>query len=606
MLKSRIFWQQLAAKRGQIGLGLGLIVIANAFSLASPWVLRLAIDDLAKGAAQALPFYAATILALAVAEATVRYATRLALIGGSRRVEYDLRNQLFAHLLRLEAGYYQRMRTGDLVARATNDLNAVRQLFGPGIQNLFNTALMFTVAVGLMFSISPRLAAYTALLLPMISVVFVAFRSRIERRFLAVQEQFGSMSNQAQENFAGIRVVKAYAQEHAEIEDFRRVSDEYTARYLRQVRLSGLLWPMMTLLSGLGVVILIYLGGRDVIEGRLSLGQFVQFYAYLGMLGWPMIALGWVVQLIQQGTASLKRVEEVLERSPGIGNRPRPIIPPTIRGEVAYESVSLSFDRHTALEEVDLRIPAGTTLGIVGPVGSGKSLMASLLLRLHDPSAGRVLIDGVDARDWDLGELRQRIGYVPQETLLFSTTLRANIALGVDEYAPAQLAEVVRIAQLEQDLGQLPKGLDTLIGERGVTLSGGQKQRTALARALMKEPAILILDDALSSVDAATEVAILAALREFMRRRTSIIISHRISAVREADRIVVLGHGRIVEEGTHQELLSRAGPYQRMYRRQLLVQELELDDDAPTRSGAATEPNGRHPARSGGMDAAWG
>lgn len=594
MLRSKLLRQELAAHRGPLALGLVLVGAANAFSLSGPWVLRRAIDELSRGAADSLGLYALLLLGIAMAEGGVRFWLRLTIIGTSRTIEYRLRNQLFAHLQRLEAGFYQRRRTGDLMARATNDLNAVRQLFGPGVLNLFNTAIMFSAAMALMFSINPRLAAYTSLLLPMISVVFVLFRTRIERRFQAVQEQFGAMSTQAQENFAGIRVVKAYAQERAEIEDFRRVSEEYTRRYLAQIRLSGLLWPLMSLLSGLGVVVLIYLGGMDVVEGRLTLGQFVQFYAYLGMLTWPMIALGWVAQLVQQGAASLKRVEEVLERQPTIASPPAPVPLTSLRGEVRYEGVGLRMGEEPVLANITLQVPAGTTLAIVGPVGSGKTLLASLLPRQFDPTTGRVLVDGVDVRDRDLGELRRCIGYVPQETFLFSATLRDNIALGVDDPDPERLAEVVRVAQLEKDLAQLPRGLDTLVGERGVTLSGGQKQRAALARALLKDPAILILDDALSSVDTATEAAILHGLREVTRGRTTIVISHRISAVREADQIVVMERGRIVERGRHQQLLALGGLYARMYRRQLLRQELGIEDEvAPPQAAVASEGDGR-------------
>jgi len=410
--------------------------------------------------------------------------------------------------------------------------------------------------------------------------VFVVTRTRIEQRFTKVQEQFAAMADHAQETFAGERVVKAYAQESAEIATFRSTSQEYVRRQLSQIRLTGLLWPTMTLVVGLLIVFLLYAGGRQVVEGQLTLGEFVQFNAYVGMMAWPMMALGWVATLWQQGSASLKRIHEVLAIAPTIADGPRARSWTAVRGEIQFRDVSLEIDGQSLLRNITLTIPAGSTYAIVGPLGSGKSTLVHLIARLADPTAGQVLVDGVDVRDMPLAELRKQIGFVPQETFLFSGSLRDNVAYGISkaDATESRIRGAVHLARLDNDLDQWPKGLGTLIGERGVTLSGGQKQRTAIARAVAKEPAILVLDDALSSVDTRTEEAVLESLHSFMERRTSIVIAHRLSTTRSADQVVVIDRGRIVEQGTHAELVARGGLYTRIYRRQLIAQELELEE----------------------------
>jgi ATP-binding cassette subfamily B protein len=563
-------------------------LLATAFGLVAPWLLRQAIDSFSSGRGEQLGTLALAIVGVAALEAVSRFVARMLITGASRRVEYDLRNRYFAHLETLEPGFFVQYRTGDLVARATNDLSAVRQLFGPALQNVLGTTLLVVIALVLMIQLSPRLAAWAALIVPATMIVFALTRARIEQRFTRVQEQFAAMSDHAQETFAGQRVVKAYAQEAAEVETFRATSREYVQRQLNQIRLTGLLWPTMTLVIGLLTVFLLYQGGQEVVAGRLSLGEFVQFNAYVAMLAWPMMALGWVGSLWQQGSASLQRIQTVLSRQPAISSSAvsRPWQP---RGAIEFKNVSLVIDGRPILQDVNLRVPEGATYAIVGPLGSGKSSLVSLIPRLQDVTQGHVLVDGIDVRDLPLDELRRQIGFVPQETFLFSGSLRENVAFGLSpqEATESRVRHAVRLSRLENDLDQWPGGLDTLVGERGVTLSGGQKQRTAIARAVAKDPTILILDDALSSVDTRTEEAVLEGLQAFMTRRTSIVIAHRLSTTRSAERVIVLDKGRIVEQGTHAELVQRGGLYTRMYRRQLIAQELELEEEE---DGALVEP----------------
>lgn len=568
----------LRRHQARLATGFACVLGATVFSLLWPLFLRFAVDDLTAGGDGGwLLLFAAGIVGSAAAEGVLRFFMRFLVVGLSRQIEYELRNELFAHLQRLDLGFFQRTRTGDVVARATNDLNAVRQLYGFAVLHLFNTAITFTSTLALMFAISPRLTLWCGLILPAMTGVFALVRRQVEERFQRVQEQFGALSDQAQESFSGIRVIKAYAQESAEVEDFSRTSQEYVARQLIQVRIAALLWPLMTVIGGLTIVGLIYLGGRDVIEGRLTVGQFVQFGAYLAMLTWPMIALGWVFNLVQQGLASWKRVASILSTEPTIRDAADAESRTQVAGEIELRDVSLELDGRRVLNHVHLTIPAGTTLGVVGATGSGKSLLVSLIPRLLDPNEGTVLVDSVDVRRLRLAHLRQHVGYVPQESFLFSDTLRNNVTFGVENASDAEIERALELSQLRKDLEQLPQGLDTLVGERGVTLSGGQKQRAALARALLRDSRILILDDALASVDAETEERILAGLREFVRRRTSVIVSHRISAVRDADQIIVLDGGEIVERGTHASLLALGGRYADLHRRQTLSRELQIE-----------------------------
>ena len=572
-------------------IGLVFAIGSTSFGLITPWLLRQAIDTFSTGSSQfgwPLEGFALAIVAAALAEAVCRFFARLVVTSASRWVEYDLRNRYFAHLETLEPAFFVRFRTGDLVARATNDLSAVRQLFGSALYSVLNTVLLVSVALVLMFQLSSTLATWVIIILPAATIVFVVTRARIEERFRRVQEQFAAMSDHAQETFAGQRVVKAYAQEAAEVETFRATSQEYVRRQLSQIRLTGLLWPTITLVTGALTVLLLYAGGREVVEGRLTLGEFVQFNAYLAQLAWPMIGLSWVATMWQQGVASMQRLQEIFSIEPTISSPERPVSWEP-RGQIEFREVSLVLDGRSVLDRVSLTIPAGSTYAIVGPLGSGKTSLVSLIPRLQDVTAGQVLIDNIDVRQLSVADLRRSIGFVPQETFLFSGPLRDNVAYGLKsvDVTETRIQSAVYLSQLENDLDQWPAGLDTLIGERGVTLSGGQKQRTAIARAVVRHPAILILDDALSSVDTRTEEAVLHGLDSFMRNRTSLVIAHRLSTTRSADCVVVMDRGRIVEQGTHAELLQRGGLYTNMYRRQLVAEELDVDESEPDAAAQA-------------------
>lgn len=556
------------------------ILAANGAALLGPYILRLGIDSIqARRPMSVLALFGLLYIGATCVEGVFRFSTRYFGNGTARDVEYQLRNDLFAHLQRQDVAFFQHYRTGDLMARATNDLNSVQRALGPGLVNLANTTVAFTSTVGAMLLINARLALYSAVILPLMSVIFSITGNAIQRRYERVQESFSDISTKVQENASGIRVVKAYAQEEPEADAFEAVNRQYITASIAHLRVQSLLWPAMFAVSGLATAVVLYFGGRDVIVGRLTVGQLVQFIAYLAALNWPMIALGWTVNLLQQGTASTNRLQQVLERQPGVRTDRQAEPVRALRGEIEYRGVTLRHGRAEVLSKINLRIPAGATVAVVGPTGSGKSSLASLLPRLWDPTEGQVLVDGIDVRLIPLDVLRRSIGYVPQETFLFSETLRENIAYGIENASQERIEWAAGVSQLSRDVEQFPQGYDTYLGERGVTLSGGQKQRTAIARAAAKDPAILILDDALSSVDTYTEEEILRRLKDVMATRTSLIISHRVSTVQHADHIVVLEDGRIVEEGTHQELVLRDGLYASMYRRQLLAEELSADPE---------------------------
>ncbi|MDQ7850745.1 MAG: ABC transporter ATP-binding protein [Armatimonadota bacterium] len=564
--------------RGEYARGFALGVVATGVALLAPAVLRRAVDGIRAGISlPELLGLAAAYVGLALLAAAIRFFWRTSIIGASRRIEYELRNAYFAHLQRLHLGFFQHTRTGDLMARAINDLHAVQRLAGPGIMYAANTPVMLLLVGGWMVRLDLHLALWVGAIMPLIAVTFFLLGRQIHHRFQQVQEQFSTLSARAQENFSGIRVVKAFAQEPYEIADFARLAREFIRRNLRLMVVQGALWPSMTLILGVAAAVLLWQGGLAVVQGRITVGTLVQFYAYLGQLAWPMIALGWVTNLIQQGVASMGRLDEILNVRPAIADHPDPHPLRTIRGEIEFRDVSFAYDGKPVLHGITLRIPAGSTVAVVGPTGSGKSTLVSLIARLFDPTEGRVLIDGVDSRRLPLALLRRAIGFVPQEPFLFSETIEENLGFGLESADGRRILAAAEVAQLAEEVAEFPQGYSTVVGERGVTLSGGQKQRATLARALARDPAILILDDALSSVDTHTEARILERLRGVLATRTSILISHRISTVRHADQIIVLDEGRIVERGAHEALLARGGLYADLYRKQLLQEELEAE-----------------------------
>jgi ATP-binding cassette, subfamily B, multidrug efflux pump len=576
----RPLYPYLKKYRAGFAWGTLCVFLLNGIWVLFPQVIQRAVDYLKNGgnSHRQLMYYALLLVAIALTKGIFQFLTRWIVIGISREIEFDLRNDLFEHLEGLSYSFYQRTRTGDIMARATNDLNAVRMLLGPAIMYSANTLVFTAAALAFMFSISPKLTMYAFLPLPVASVVIQYFGRQIHERFEKIQAMFSDISARAQENFSGARVIRAYVQEEPEIRAFESANQEYIARSLRLVRLMGMLWPTLELMLGLAVVLVLWMGGREVLANRITVGQFVAFLTYMVQLTWPVIALGWVINIFQRGTASMARINEILVEKPEIADTPAVVAAgtpePELRGEIEFRGLTFAYNGAPVLHDVNLRIPEGTSLAIVGPTGSGKTTLVNLIPRVYDAAPGMVLIDGRPVREFPLEFLRRNIGFVPQETFLFSDTVRENIAFGRDDVSDADIHNAADCASIAADIESFPDQYATVVGERGLTLSGGQKQRTAIARALIRNPRILILDDALSSVDTHTEDKILNHLRELMRGRTTIFISHRVSTVRNADRIAVLHGGRIVELGTHDELIAREGYYTDLYNKQLLEEEL--------------------------------
>lgn len=562
-------------RRG-LALGLGALVLKDFAGAAQPLAIRAAIDTLSHASGlRKLLLYAGLLVGLAIVKGLFQYWMRVIIIGISRDIEYDLRNDLFRHLVDLSPDYYGRVRTGDIMARATNDLNAVRMMLGPGIMYWTETSLTFLLAISIMTAVDWRLAVLAILPAPLVSLAVIFFGRAIHARFERIQAMFSDISSRVQENLAGVRMVRAFVQEQAEIRHFEKLNREYIAENIRLVRVSGVFQPLLEALIGLTFLVVLWYGGTQVLSGRISLGSFVMFNTYMGILVWPMIALGWVVNLMQRGSASLERINQIFREQPSIAAPAHPVVLNPVRGEIEFRGASMAYPAGRALDGIDLTIEAGTTVAVVGHTGSGKSTLVSLVPRLMDPTEGRVLLDGVDLRDLSPAELRRYIGFVPQETFLFSATIAGNIAFGVESATEDQIRRAAELAGLAADIEGFPDGYETMVGERGITLSGGQKQRTAIARAILRDPRILILDDALSSVDTLTEEHILEGLAGVMRGRTVILISHRVSTVRQAGRIVVLERGRIVEQGTHAQLVSAGGYYADLSQKQTLEEELE-------------------------------
>lgn len=569
----RRYWKNLAWG--------GVAVIAyNIVRIILPLIVGHAIDDMKHGVtSQLIVHHALRLLLVAALSAVFLYITRQVIIGASREIEFDLRNDLFGNLERQAMSFYHTHRTGDIMARTTNDLNAVRQLLGPAIMYSANCLVFTAAALPFMIHISPKLTLCAVGPLPIASVLVQSFGQRIHRRFERIQAMFSDISAKAQENFSGARLIRAFAQEDAEIAAFEQANLEYIGRSMHLVRLMAMLWPSLELVLGLGLMITLLVGGHEVVQHRISVGDFAAFNVYMVQLIWPMIAIGWVVNLFQRGTASVVRIDELLKQRPAIVDEPNlPSQPAAILGDVEFRNLSFTYPTGgpEVLHNINLSIPAGTSLAIVGPTGSSKSTLVALVPRLHDAPEGTVLIDGTPIRQHSMEQLRRNIGFVPQETFLFSDTIAHNIAFGRPDATQDQIVEAARVAHIANEILEFPRGFETAVGERGITLSGGQKQRTAIARAVLRDPRILILDDALASVDTYTEEQILNGLRKVMEGRTTLLISHRVSTARNADQIAVLVGGHIVELGTHDDLLARNGYYTALAEKQQLEEELAV------------------------------
>lgn len=570
-----LLWPYIARYRMLFIAGFASVAMTSVFMVAAPWILKNAIDSLGKNITTGgLAIYAGAILGVTTISAIFRYFMRQTLIVASRKIEYDFRNDFFSHLLTLDRSYFDRTPIGDIMARATNDLDSVRNMVGPGIMNFASTFATLALALGFMIKISPKLTFLSMLNMPIITFLVFFLGREVNKRYTGIQEQYSDITAKAQENFSGIRVVKAYVQEKPEIREFSDLNIDYIRKNMSMVKIWGMFWPAVILFGGVAVIIVLWFGGKAVISGTLTLGDFTAFSMYLMMLIWPMAALGWVVGLYQRGKASLVRVKEVLDEKPVVCDKPG-AISRRIEGKIEFRNLSFAYDKNKILKGIDVTIEAGMNVAIIGGTGCGKSTLVSLLMRAYPIPPGMIFIDGIDINEYSLQSIRSQIAPVTQETFLFSETIHSNIAFSNYERNIESVMNSALAAGLAAEINDFPQKYDTILGERGITLSGGQKQRTALARALAADPRILILDDAFSSVDTHTEEEILTNLRQILKGKTSIMISHRISTVKNADLILVLSDGKIIERGRHHDLLAQGGHYAELYEKQLLKDELE-------------------------------
>jgi ATP-binding cassette subfamily B protein len=553
-------------------------IVSNISGIIVPLIIRNAIDSLSKNV-QLIEIIKTSLLIVFVSiiAGVCLFLTRRTIIVASRKIEYDLRNDFFSHLLKLDLKYFQNTSTGDLMAHATNDINAVRNFLGPAILYSSDTIVAFIMITAIMISINSHLTIISFIPLPFISIFVYLIASSVNKKFEKVQSQYSLLTSKAQESISGIRVVKSFVREQNEIKLFGNISKDYFNKNMKLVKVHSLMFPLMVLFIGISIVLVIWFGGRMVINDKLTLGNLTAFMIYLGWLIWPMIAFGWVANLVQQSAASMKRLAKILDTEPEVENSNNKLSVTELPGDILLKDVFFRYSKNSPdiIKGINLNIKAGTSLAIIGRTGSGKTTLVNLINRFYDVTKGSIHIDGVNIKDLPIETIRQNIGYVTQETFLFSTTIKENIIYGINTFNEEDFKKAVDIAQIDKDVRSFPDSYNTIIGERGITLSGGQKQRVSIARAIMKKPKILILDDALSAVDTYTEEEILKRLRNFMKNRTCILISHRISTIKDADLIVVLENGKIVESGSHEELIEIGGIYYEMYQKQLLEEEIE-------------------------------